>query len=44
MTEDLNQKNERLGETINQLVDSHPEFETTVRNIAARQPANATAE
>jgi len=44
MTEDLNQKNERIREAIKQLVDNHPELEMAVRDIAARQPANATPE
>ena len=42
MTENLNQKNERLREKINQLVESHPELEQAVRDIASREPANAT--
>jgi hypothetical protein len=44
MTEDLNDKNARLREKINQLVESHPELEQAVRDIAAQEPANATPE
>ena len=42
MTSDLNDKNASLRETINQLVDNHPELETVVRDIASREPKNAT--
>jgi hypothetical protein len=44
MTEDLNDKNAALREKINQLVESHPELEQAVRDIAAQEPANATPE
>jgi hypothetical protein len=44
MAEDLNHKNDRLSETINQLVESHPELETVVRDVASKQPPNATPE
>jgi hypothetical protein len=42
MTEDLNDKNDRLRDTIDQLVESHPELEETVRDIASKQPRNGT--
>jgi hypothetical protein len=42
MAEDLNHQNDRLRETINQLVESHPELETVVRDVASKQPPNAT--
>ncbi len=44
MSEDLNQQNERLRETINQLVENHPELGVAVRDIASQEPANATPE
>jgi hypothetical protein len=44
MAEDLNHKNARLRATINHLVESHPELETVVRDVASKQPANATPE
>jgi hypothetical protein len=44
MTADLNHKNDRLRKTINQLVESHPELEVFVRDVASRQPPNATPE
>jgi hypothetical protein len=44
MAEDLNHQNDRLRETINQLVESHPELETVVRDVASKQPPNATPE
>ena len=42
MTEDLNDKNDRLRDTIDQLVESHPELEEAVRDIASKQPRNGT--
>jgi predicted nucleic acid-binding Zn-ribbon protein len=42
MTEDLNDKNDRLRDTIDQLVESHPELEEAVRDIASKQPKNGT--
>ena len=36
MTSDLNDKNASLREKINQLVDSHPELETVVRDMPSR--------
>jgi predicted nucleic acid-binding Zn-ribbon protein len=42
MTEDLNDKNDRLRDKIDQLVESHPELEETVRDIASKQPRNGT--
>ncbi|HEY1863665.1 MAG TPA: hypothetical protein VGG77_08240 [Roseiarcus sp.] len=44
MTSDLDAKNARLRETINRLVESHPELETVGRDIALTQPTNATPE
>ena len=44
MTSDLNDKNASLRETINQLVDNHPELEMVVRDLASKQPKNATPE
>jgi hypothetical protein len=44
MTEDLSDKNARLREKINQLVENHPELEQAVRDVAAKQPPNATPE
>ena len=44
MTADLNHKNARLRQTINQLVESHPELEVVVRDVAAKQPSNPTPE
>ena len=44
MAEDLNPKNDRLRETINQLVESHPELEAVVRDVALKQPPNPTPE
>jgi glutamate-1-semialdehyde aminotransferase len=44
VTADLNHKNDRLRQTINQLVESHPELEVVVRDVASRQPPNATPE
>ena len=44
MTVDLNHKNARLGETSNQLVESHPELEVVVRDVALNQPSNPTPE
>ena len=44
MTEDLNHKNARLREKINQLVESHPELEVVVRDVALNQPSNPTPE
>ena len=44
MTADLSHKNARLRETINQLVESHPELDVVVRDVAAKQPRNATPE
>ena len=37
-------QNARPRETINQLVESHPELETVVRDVASKQPPNATPE
>ena len=42
MTGDLKHKNARLRETINQLVESHPELEMVVRDVASKQPPNPT--
>jgi hypothetical protein len=44
MTADLNHKNDRLRETINDLVESHPELEVVVRDVASKQPPNPTSE
>jgi hypothetical protein len=44
MTADLNHKNDRLRETINGLVESHPELEVVVRDVASQQPPNPTSE
>jgi hypothetical protein len=44
VTADLNHKNARLGETSNQLVESHPELEVVVRDVALNQPSNPTPE
>ena len=44
MTADLNHKNARRRQTINQLVESHPEVEVVVRDVAAKQPSNPTPE
>jgi hypothetical protein len=41
MTSDLDAKNARLRETINRLVESHPEVEAVVRDIALAQPTDA---
>ena len=41
MTEDLNHKNARLREKINQLVES---LEVVVRDVALNQPSNPTPE
>ena len=44
MTADLSHANARLRETINQLVESHPELEVVVRDVALKQPPNPTPE
>jgi hypothetical protein len=44
MTADLDHKNARLRDKINQLVESHPELEVVVRDVAAKQPSNPTPE
>ena len=44
MTADLNPTNAHLRAKINQLVENHPELEVIIRDIASKQPANATAE
>ena len=44
MTEDLPHKNARLREKIIELVENHPELETAVRDIASKQPENASLE
>ena len=44
MTADLDHKDARLRETINQLVESHPELEVVVRDVAGKLPPNPTPE
>jgi hypothetical protein len=44
MTSDPSDKNARLRETIDRLMESHSELETVVRDVASKQPANATPE
>jgi hypothetical protein len=44
MTADLRHKDARLIETIDKLVESHPELDVIVRDVAAKQPHNATPE
>jgi hypothetical protein len=44
VTADLDHKDARLRETINQLVESHPELEVVVRDVAAKLPPNPTPE
>jgi hypothetical protein len=44
MTSDPNDKNARVRETIDRLMENHPELETVVRDVASKQPANATPE
>jgi hypothetical protein len=44
MTQDLQGKNARLRGKIEQLVQSHPELETVVNDVAVKQPANASLE
>ena len=44
MTEDLQGKNARLRGKIDELVQSHPELETVVNDVAVKQPANASLE
>jgi hypothetical protein len=44
MTEDLQGKNARLRSKITQLLESHPELETVVNDVALKQPANPSLE
>ncbi len=44
MTEDLQGKNARLRNKITQLLESHPELETVVNDVALKQPANPSLE
>jgi hypothetical protein len=44
MTEDLQSKNAHLRNKITQLLESHPELESVVNNVALEQPANASPE
>jgi hypothetical protein len=44
MTEDLHGKNARLRNKITQLLESHPERETVVNDVALKQPANPSLE
>jgi hypothetical protein len=44
MTEDLQGKNARLRGKIEQLVETYPELEAVVNDIALRQPTNASLE
>jgi hypothetical protein len=44
MTEDLQGKNARLRNKITQLLESHPELEAVVNDVASKQPANPSLE
>jgi hypothetical protein len=44
MTQDLEGKNARLRAKIEGLVQSHPELETVVNDVAVKQSANASLE
>jgi hypothetical protein len=44
MTDDLRDKNARLRNKITALLESHPELEAVVNDIAVKQPANASLE
>jgi hypothetical protein len=44
MTEDLQGKNARLRNKITQLLESHPELEAVVNEVALRQPPNPSLE
>jgi hypothetical protein len=44
MTEDLQGKNARLRNKITQLLESHPELEAVVNEVALKQPPNPSLE
>ena len=44
MTANPSHKDARLREAIDELVESHPELDVVVRDVAAKQPRNATPE
>ena len=44
MTHDVQGKNARLRGKIEQILQSHPELETVVNDVAVKQPANASPE
>ena len=44
MTEGLQGKNARLRGRIERLLESHPELEAVVNDVALKQPANASLE
>ena len=44
MTEDLQGENARLRNKITQLLESHPELESVVNDVAVKQPPNPSPE